>query len=160
MADCCGRVAEPTEAPCPACGRTGREVGLITLKALLRSEALARLDAGSYRFCATPKCPVVYFRGDDVFRREDVGTPVFQKEPGGGRVVCYCLGIGEDEIRQEAAVLGRPTAADRIKALVQSTRCACDVRNPQGSCCLGNVMELVAGAHPGLEGFPGIAAGS
>jgi hypothetical protein len=92
----------------------------------------------------------VYFRGGDVFRREDVGAPVFQKEPEGSRVVCHCLGIGEDEIRQEAAFSGRSTAVERIKALVRSGRCACNVRNPQGSCCLGNVVELVAGARPGL----------
>jgi hypothetical protein len=38
---------------------------------------------------------------------------------------------------------GSSTAADRITALVKADRCACEVRNPQGTCCLGNVTAAV-----------------
>ena len=124
------------------CGHPGREIERITLKALLRPEALARLGPEEHRFCATPECPVVYFQNAAVFRREDVLVPVFQKEAEGGRTVCYCFGISEDQIRREVETSGVSPSADRIRVLVRSGRCACEVRNPQGTCCLGNVATV------------------
>ena len=67
---------------------------------------------------------------------------MFQKEPAGGRTVCYCLAVDEDTIRRETEASGRSASAERITALVQAERCACEVRNPQGTCCLGNVTDI------------------
>jgi hypothetical protein len=36
--------------------------------------------------------------------------------------------------------------AERITALVKAERCACEVKNPQGSCCLGNVAAATNAA--------------
>jgi hypothetical protein len=114
-----------------------------TVKALLRPEALARVSAPPHRFCAKASCPVVYFGSDDVFRREDVAVPVFQKEPPGDRTVCYCFGIGESDLRREIATTGRSAAVSYVGDQVRAGRCACEVRNPQGSCCLGNLAAVV-----------------
>lgn len=113
----------------------------ITVKALLRPGALARLSAHEHRFCGTPECPVVYFGHEEVFGREELTVAVFQKEPRGARIVCYCFAITEKDIRREILDTGRATASDRITGLVKADRCACEVKNPQGSCCLGNVAE-------------------
>jgi hypothetical protein len=110
----------------------------ITLKALLRPAALERLSPMEHRFCATPACPIVYFGDGGVFDYEDVQVPVFQKSLQGERTVCYCLGISVGLIEREIA-LGRSTSVDRIRELVKADRCACEIRNPEGSCCLGNV---------------------
>jgi hypothetical protein len=115
----------------------------ITMKALLRSEAIARLSAPAHRFCPTPSCPVVYFGEREAFDREEIAVPVFQKEPPGDRAVCYCFAISEADLRREIAETGRSTAAQRITEHVRAGRCACEVRNPQGSCCLGNVAAVV-----------------
>jgi hypothetical protein len=109
---------------------------------MLHPEALARLGAERHRFCGTPECPVVYFQGEEVFRREDVLVAVFQKERQSERTVCYCFAVREGQIRREIEASGRSASADRIKRLVQAERCACEVRNPQGSCCLGNVLAV------------------
>ena len=37
----------------------------------------------------------------------------------------------------------RAALIDDIDAGIQAGQCACDLRNPQGSCCLGNVRGLV-----------------
>lgn len=111
----------------------------ITLKALLRSAALERLAETEYRFCATPACPIVYFGAGGVFDSEDVQVPVFQKSLEGERTVCYCLGINVGLIEREIEALGRSASVDRIRELVKADRCACEIRNPEGSCCLGNV---------------------
>jgi hypothetical protein len=148
MEDCC-RVKTDQAERCPECGHAGRKVERITLLALLRPAALERRSAAEHRFCPTPSCEVVYFGQGEVFRRDDVIVPVFQKEPEGGRTVCYCFAVGEDEILREVRASGRSASAARIKSLVQGERCACEVRNPQGSCCLGNVAA-VAGAAEAL----------
>jgi hypothetical protein len=119
----------------------------ITVKAMLRPHALARLSAPEHRFCPTPSCPIVYFGLDETFNREDVIVPVFQKEPPGKRPVCYCMGIAETDIHRAPT-----TAAERITALVKAERCACEIKNPQGSCCLGNVAAAVSGAQASTAG--------
>jgi hypothetical protein len=133
--------AAPTR--CPQCGNGGRTVERITVKALLRPEALGRLSEAEHRFCAAPACPVVYFGREERFNQDEIVVPVFQKGPPGDRAVCYCYAISEADVRREIAETGRSTAADRITAHVQAGRCACEVRNPQGSCCLGNVAAVV-----------------
>jgi len=143
VSDCC-QIETPKGVPpdrCASCGQPGRTLDPITVKALLRPEALARVSSPPHRFCATPSCPVVYFGADDVFRREDIAVPVFQKEASGNRTVCYCFGIGEPDLAREIATTGRSTAAARIAAHVGAGRCACEMRNPEGRCCLGHVVE-------------------
>src|SRR5438093_7406219 len=118
---------------------------------MLRPEALMRLSALEHRFCPTPSCPVVYFGHEEVFDRGEIVVPVFQKEPAGERMVCYCFAISERDIRTELIRTGRSSASERIGALVKADRCACEVRNPQGSCCLGNVAAAVEAAKAPVE---------
>lgn len=115
----------------------------ITVKALLRPEALARLSVPVHRFCPTASCPVVYFGEGETFDREEVAVPVFHKEPPGDRTVCYCFAISEADLRREIAETGGSAAGQRITAQVKAGRCACEIKNPQGSCCLGNVAAVV-----------------
>jgi hypothetical protein len=141
IGEACCQIQKSGEVPgrCPSCGQPGRPVEPITVKALLRPGALARLSAPAHRFCPTPSCPVVYFGEEETFRREDVAVAVFQKEPAGNRTVCYCFAVSEADLRREIAETGGSTAATRITDHVRAGRCACEIKNPQGSCCLGNV---------------------
>lgn len=144
MGDCCAVTATVPTSPtrCPECGRQGRSVQRITVKAMLRPTALMRLSAPEHRFCSTARCRVVYFGTGEVFDREEIVVPVFQKEPEGDRTVCYCFAATEADIRREILETRRSTPADRITALVKAERCACEVKNPQGTCCLGNVAAV------------------
>jgi len=153
---CCEAGPGPVEKECPSCGHAGIEVGRITLKALLCSGALARLGSGPYRLCPARDCPIVYFGQGEAFRRHEVLVPVFQKEAEGARTVCYCFEISEDRIAREVETTGASASCERIRALVQAGCCACEVRNPQGTCCLGHVTALVrspgAAANRSLAG--------
>lgn len=102
-----------------------------------------RLMTSAYLFCPTATCEVVYFAAESSFRRQDVGVPVFQKEPAGERTVCYCFALTESDLRREIDQSATATAVERITALVKADRCACEMKNPQGTCCLGNVTTLV-----------------
>ena len=144
--DCCG--PSPTAAGaalrCPQSRTRGSRVPLDTVKALLREPAMRGLTPSEHAFCPDPSCPVVYFTADgDVHRTTDVRVPVWQKEPFGARSVCYCFGENEADIRKEVERTGASEAVARIRAHIRAGRCACEMRNPRGVCCLGDVTEAV-----------------
>ena len=145
MADCCDRTAtEPGARTCPTCGVQGAAVQLQTVKALLTEIALRRVQVTHYRFCGSAACDVVYF-GDagDRFGTQDVRMPVWHKQPAGSRLLCYCFGETEAVIRKELAQSGRAEVVARIREHIAAERCACDIRNPRGACCLGDVIAAV-----------------
>ena len=114
------------------------------MKALLSETALRRFKHGVYRFCADASCDVVYFDGaGETFTTADLRVPVWQKQASGARTICYCFGENETDIKAEIARTGRSKAEARVRAHIQAGRCACEVRNPKGACCLGDVMQAV-----------------
>ncbi len=140
---------EPTSArpsmACPACARPGKTVDSLTLKAML-AHPLTELRAVEYHFCRTPECPTVYYSadGDQQFLEQDIREHVHNKHPDDDSVfVCYCFRHTPESIKKELAITGRSTVVATITAGIQAGQCACDMRNPQGSCCLGNVRAVI-----------------
>ena len=131
---------------CPHCGQQGKRIEGQTLKAML-SVSLRETREDEYRFCCTGTCPVVYFagQGDQVFTTSEVREKVYQKEPQAEDVlVCYCFNHAAGDIRSAPPSEGGSILAD-IQTGIKLGQCACDLRNPQGSCCLGNVSALISG---------------
>ncbi len=140
------RVEQParTTGSCSACGQKGKPVQGQTVKALL-SVSLRAVQNVEYMFCRTQSCPVVYFTADSsqTLTTEDVRERVYQKEPDVDSVfVCYCFRHTVGEVRA-ASSEARVAIVDEVNAGIQAGQCACDLRNPQGSCCLGNLRGLV-----------------
>ncbi len=143
------RVAEP-EGACPTCGRRGKIVDALTVKALL-AIPLTEVRSTEYRFCRTPGCPTVYYSPDGSlqFGEEALRERVHQKHAQDDDVfVCYCFRQTPGSIRAELSETGRSTVVEAITEGIQAGQCACDIRNPQGSCCLGNVRALIARLAP------------
>lgn len=129
---------------CPASGTVGKPVELLTVKALLTEAALGRLTSSQHGFCAEPACDIVYFTVDGTaYSKTELRVPVWQKEPFGQRMVCYCFGESEAAIRREIRTTGRSHAVERVRAHIAAGRCACEVRNPRGACCLGDLGNAV-----------------
>lgn len=149
MSSCCGEsVFESGAGRCPHSGSAGIRVDLQTVKALLTETALRRLASGDYRFCADARCDVVYFNvAGSRFGTDDLRVPVWQKLPLGNRPLCYCFGESEGSIRAEVESTGRSLAEERIRQHIAAGRCACEVRNPRGRCCLGDVIAAVKRAE-------------
>lgn len=129
---------------CPECKQQGKAVRGQTVKALL-SASLRSVEDTDYYFCRTEACPVVYYSvdGKSTFLATQVRERVYQKTPDADDVlVCYCFKHTVGEIRS-ATPEGRAAILDDIDVGVQDEQCACDLRNPQGSCCLGNVRALI-----------------
>jgi hypothetical protein len=114
------------------------------VKALLSNTALQRFESGAHRFCPDASCEVVYFDAEGrTFTTVDLRVPVWQKERPGARTICYCFEENETDIRSEIERTGRSKAEARVRAHIRAGRCACEVRNPKGVCCLGDVTQAV-----------------
>ncbi|MBN2981826.1 putative iron-sulfur cluster-binding metallochaperone [Cohnella algarum] len=148
--DCCApsNYTEEVRTNCPSCKNKGKNVQLITLKSLLKASALETIVPDtSYFFCPNSSCSTVYFSGDHLqsFTEDNMKVPVYQKNLGMDVPVCYCFNWTRERLLQAATTDQQP--ADRIKAHVQAGRCGCEVNNPQGVCCLGNVNAFVRGLN-------------
>jgi len=128
-------------------------VQLQTVKGLLKEIALRRIQLTPYRFCSNAACGVVYF-GDagDRFGTGDIRVPVCHKQMAGSRLLCYCFGETEAVIRGELLQSGRAEVVDRIREHIAADRCACDIRNPRGACCLGDAIAAVKRIEAEIEG--------
>jgi copper chaperone CopZ len=150
---------------CPACGKKGKRVGTVTIRALLKEEYASEAglgpparceppgDAGSgcqplagdtgWRFCDSAECDVVYFAEDhdETFTRHHLRVAVGVKEKTGERPLCYCFGHSVASIQQELRTKGRSDALEDIRAKMQDPGCRCEVTNPSGACCLGSVAK-------------------
>lgn len=129
---------------CPQCGQLGKPVPGQTVRSLV-AVSLRMVPQGNYLFCRTHECPVVYFHesGMPVFLNVHVRERVYQKEPDVADVwICYCFRHSVGELTGGTTEARNEIVAD-INAGIKAEECACDLRNPQGSCCLGNVNALV-----------------
>lgn len=160
---------------CPSCGKTGRRVSLVTLRALLKdvhdlpiADAVNRAcDSGAangsgckpvtedsgYRFCDSPNCDVVYFAEDSevTFTKAGLRVPVGVKETTGNRPLCYCFGHSVASIKNELRTKNRSDALTDIRAKMKDPGCHCEVTNPSGACCLGSVAKGIQIAQQELK---------
>lgn len=134
---------ETSSRPCPACGVIGHPVSSLTLENHLTRERQVEFGPqGS--FCANPACAVVYFNpnGKTVSRSQAV-RPVTVKDQGEEVPVCYCFEFKRGDLRRDLEQKGTTAIPDEIKKGIKDGRCDCERKNPQGTCCLGNVAATV-----------------
>ena len=150
MSDCCSVNARTGKAPavmaCPVNGARSKQVDMLTVKSLVRMLPLGMPNT-QYYFCDASDCEVVYFASDAEaprFRREDLVVRVNAKETGDTIPVCYCFGFSRQDIWGEIRSTGKSTVAERITREVKAGNCACEVKNPSGKCCLGDVTRTAA----------------
>ena len=136
-----------TERPtdCPSCEQSGAPVERITLKALLTADGLRRGIPAQPRFCSNVECPIVYFDvdGDVTFTEAHLTVRVYAKHPTDADTpVCYCFAVSVGAMaNSERAHELRETIAREV----QAQHCACEVKNPKGGCCLGDLVRLERG---------------
>lgn len=143
-----GADAAASPVTCPGCGAPGKVVKVITLKALLTPAALATLaPSEEHRFCQDRDCDVVYFNRARQYHRAELKVPVFQKDRQATTPVCYCFGYTRADLAHAQIVRRADVLSQSIQAHIRAGRCGCDVNNPQGSCCLGNVNRALGEAN-------------
>lgn len=149
MSDCCstakdGTCSIPAAKPgfCPNCGKKGRSVATLTVKSLVRNHTHVA-PSGAYLFCRTPDCDVVYFSESATFTKAELKVRVGIKETEDPLPLCYCFDYSRADIRRDIEQLGSTKVPDEIKAEIEAGLCACEVKNPSGVCCLGDVIRAV-----------------
>lgn len=161
--DCCTPQKSSTTVEvasvCPVSNHKGKAVKLITLKSLLIPKKLAELDpTQDFYFCKDVTCDVVYFSQNQHFTKEDLKVKVYQKESSdtvsntasntdtvsNTVPICYCFGWTTKSIQESADA---KAISASISEHIQANRCACEINNPQGSCCLGNINTEIKQAE-------------
>ena len=124
-----------------SCGERGTPISRKTLVSMLKPQFLEEALNGIYRFCPARECQIVYFeeQGTRVFTVDDLRVVVGVKVTTDPIPLCYCFGFDESHLREEILRTGSTTIPERISHLIREGLCACDVRNPAGGCCLGEV---------------------
>ncbi|GEM50170.1 putative iron-sulfur cluster-binding metallochaperone [Deinococcus cellulosilyticus] len=142
--------SQVTQVTCPQCKVPGKKVKTITLKSLLVPGVLKVLNPHlQHYFCRESHCPVVYYGEDTVYLESQIKVPVLQKKSVGNPPACYCFGFSRGEVLAEGEkVVGE------VKGHIQAGRCGCEVNNPQGSCCLGNLNALIQGQIEKVKTVP------
>ncbi len=158
MSECCSVKATAIPAAvmsCPECGSRSKRVDAITVKSLVRHLPFGMLPA-QYYFCEARACDVVYFPSNPdapTFRQGDLLVRVGLKEKHDPIPLCYCFGVARSDIAEEVRQTGKSTVAEQIKAEVKAGNCACEVKNPSGKCCLGNITRAVQDALRTIQLF-------
>lgn len=161
--------ATATATDCPRCGKKGKTVKPVTLRALLKEEYAMGVavpeqpncESGckplkgntGWRFCGSPACDVVYFGEQNgvTFTKSQLSVSVGVKEKTGERPLCYCFGHSVASIKEELRTKGRAEALEDIRAKMKDPGCVCEVKNPSGSCCLGAVAKGIETAKAELK---------
>ena len=130
---------------CPKNRNVCKPVPRITVESLLRPEHRHYLVSLPYFFCDSPDCEVVYVSasGKEVITTSQLSVRVGIKETEDPIPLCYCFNFDRkaiwDDIRSKGATDIPKIIAQRIKA----GDCRCEVTNPSGSCCLGDIHRVV-----------------
>ena len=96
----------------------------------------ASLTNQGYYFCDDPDCDVVYFgENNQIICKNNLRTPVWQKEPNQATEVCYCFGITHKQAEKNNKI--RKFILEQTK----NAQCACETRNPSGRCCLKDFID-------------------
>ncbi len=148
------------QVACPRCGQRGRVVADRTLESILQADATVELLPVERRFCATPRCEVLYYGVNGHW----VGVSASRVRVGLKETVdpiplCYCFGFSRAEVRRQVAETGRSDIPERIEVEIRAKRCRCSTANPSGACCLAEVQAAVDEAQSRPKGAdPGAAA--
>jgi hypothetical protein len=154
LMSCCKNEEQNNQYKCPFSRDEGVHVDLITVKSLVKEHLRSSVRQDEeYLFCENPVCDIVYFSKDPThhFETKDLKEKVTVKDRGLDVKVCYCFNHTRESIIAEIKLSGKTTVLEDIKKKMKNPGCFCEVSNPQGSCCLGNVSSWVKEAKTRVE---------
>ena len=127
---------------CAVVGKKGQSVDAETLRHLIKKERIHEIKDTGYYFCKAPDCDTVYYHPESgqTFEKSDLKIRVGLKETEDPVWVCYCFDISKKMIAEEIEGTGYSASRDRIRRQVADKNCECEIKNPSGRCCLGEVL--------------------
>lgn len=126
----------------------------MTVRALVKPERVEMVEEGTYLYCSSPACDVVYSSPTIAarrFLRADVRVRVGEKETEPPIPVCYCFDWTTADIEHEIGEASTTSIRERIRTKIQEGFCHCETMNPRGTCCLGAVSRAEEEARKKME---------
>ena len=149
MAQCC--VIPHTGDPpvCPMNEQVVKPVGRITVETLVKPEIKSQLLPQPYYFCNAPDCDTVYVSalGEHLITKDQLSVRVGIKEQADPIPICYCFNYDRQTIQADFRNKGSTEIPKIITDRVKAGECQCEVTNPSGTCCLGDVSRAVKQAE-------------
>jgi len=141
---------------CPVDGKKGQSVDAETLRHLVKKERVQEIKDAGYYFCKALDCNTVYYHPESgqTFEKLDLTVRVGLKETEDPVWVCYCFDISKKMIAEEIESTGQSTSGNRIRQEVADKNCECEIKNPSGRCCLGEVLSAEKEAQKDLQKVP------
>ncbi len=116
---------------CPVNGVIYPRVSERTMLHHLKAPWNEKIDDQHYYYCDDPECEVMYFNErDETIHVARLRTEVGTKSRCPGDTICYCFGVTSREAEET------PRLRTYIVKQTKAGKCACEVRNPFGRCCL------------------------
>ena len=146
MQDCCSSSEKLSRPVCQKTGATcGKPVGRETVEALIKPEHKNSLPPTQYYFCDSPECDIVYVSesGNEFITKDQLSVRVGIKEKDDPIPLCYCFDFDRKEIWDDIRRTGKTDIPKLITRRVKAGECRCQVTNPRGSCCLGDIYRAV-----------------
>lgn len=134
---------------CQECQKPGSIVSLKTITSLLKLEIQSTINRDlDYFFCSTQDCNIAYFSLESTshFSKQDLIVPVGLKEIKNNdatATLCYCFNFTAAMIRAEIEYASNTTILGQIKTRMQANACECEIKNPSGHCCLGEIAHFI-----------------
>lgn len=161
MENCCIKHEDretKNDSFCPLDQSKGKRVKIKTIRNHIKGKWQREVKTNSdYFFCSSRGCDVVYFSNEgQIFKKDQMRTMVGEKEIKNPEI-CYCFNFFESDIRDEIETSGKTRIPDFIKERIKEGSCACEIMNPSGSCCLGNISKAVKrikNARGNSDNFP------
>ena len=141
----CAIKHEGNPPTCPMNGQVCKPVGRITLERLLKANAKGAMTIQPYYFCDAADCDTVYVSAtaDHVIPKDQLTVRVGIKETEDPIPVCYCFGFDRKALWDDIRSKGTTGIPKNITERVRAGECRCEVTNPSGTCCLGDVYRAV-----------------
>ncbi|MFQ6675576.1 MAG: hypothetical protein ACE5LH_04430 [Fidelibacterota bacterium] len=147
MDDCCVLPAgrnQREKGLCPTCGTKGKPVSALTIRSLTqRNWSHYPAITDGYLCPNADDSTVYFFAGSDLtVDKNRLVDRVGFKETDGPHTVCYCFRHSKEEIESDFLRNGHSTIEADIRGKVDGGACSCEVTNPSGRCCLGDVRKV------------------
>jgi hypothetical protein len=148
MSPCCEASHNGETPVCPASGQATIPVSRKTVESLIKPELKTCLTPQSYFFCNAPDCDIIYVseQTDHVITKEMIKTRVGIKETDDPVPLCYCFDYDRKAVRDDIRRAGQTDIQQNITERIKAGECRCEEMNPDGRCCLGNVVRSIKNA--------------
>jgi CopZ-like zinc binding protein len=137
---------------CPKNRNVCKPVSRITVETLLRPQHRHSLVSLPYFFCDSPDCDVVYVSEKEMITTNQLSVRVGIKEAEDPIPLCYCFNFDRKAIWDDIRFKGTTDIPKIIAQRIKAGECRCEVTNPSGSCCLGDIHRAVKQAEKSGKG--------